>query len=425
MPRAKKLPELPYGQGTFSWYDEEHTKIRFLRNYKCKADGKKYRIEVVGNSVQECYDKMEEKEKKTEKEKGKTFRVSLDNPDVTFSNALYDWLKRTKTSTNKANSYDRIECVIRNQVEGYDLANWRAVDITAKDINKHFHYLQYEREKGTYSLSTLKKLYDLFNQFFSDFYKNSPSDNPMKDVPRPEKKKDIGEISLEDSVPSLEIKDLVLSDDEIVAFKKICYNPTRIGSAGSTKYGVALYFVMLTFLRIGEATALTWNDIDFENKVLKVTKSVSRIRNRDDDAKTKTKLILTTPKTEKSIREVVLTDEAIEALEHIKNHSDFVSANDFVICTSKGNKVLNQNLYYNLKGILKAAGLNQDGRRDKFGLHYLRHTGISCYLRHGISVDVISQMAGHASTAITMRTYYHIINTQKKEALSGMNKIEF
>lgn len=421
MPKEKTLPNLPYGQGSFFWDNEEHTRIRFLRNYKCKVDGKKYRLTVVGESVQDCYDKMEQREKIVEQEKGKAYRNSIENPNVTLANALYGWLQGTKSATTKAASYDRVECVIRNQVEGYDIALWRVVDITEKDLNKHLKHLQYEKD---YSFSTVKKTYDVFNQFFKDFYYKNPVDNPMRNVQKPERKKVVGEITIEDSSHEIELKDIVFSDEEIKIFKNACYNPQRVGSAGSTKYGVALYFVMLTFLRIGEASALTWGDVDFENKVLKITKSVSRVRNRDENAETKTKIILTTPKTEKSIRKVMLTDEAIEALEHIKSHSNFTSPSDFVICTNTGNKVLEQNLFVNLKGILKASGLGANGRLEKFGLHYLRHTGISYYLRHGIPVDVISKMAGHASTTITMQTYYHIINTQNEEALKKMNNIK-
>lgn len=128
-------------------------------------------------------------------------------------------------------------------------------------------------------------------------------------------------------------------------------------------------------------------------------------------------------KTVKSMREVALTDEAIEALNHIKNHSNFTAPTDYVLATQKGTKALEQNLLRVLKGKLKSCGLNKNGERDKFTLHFLRHTGISYYLRHGVSLDVISQMAGHASTAITIQTYYHVIKSQKEEALKQMNSI--
>lgn len=420
MSKVKKLPDLPYGQGTFSWYNDEHTRIRFLRNYKCKTDGKKYRLEVIGESVQECYSKMEDKEKRVEKEKGKAYRTSLDNPNITLANALYEWLNTEKKDKIKANAFDRIECTIKNQIEGYTISLWRVLDIEEKDIRKHLEYLQYNKE---YSISTIKKVYDVFNQFFVYFYKRNPQDNPMNNIFRPTEDKEIGEISIDDNTSPDEIKDMVLSDDEIKVFKEFCYNTPKIGTTGSTKYGVHLYFVLLTFIRIGEALTLTWNDVDFEKKILRVNKTVARVRNRNQESMNKTRLIITKPKTKKSIREVVLTDDAIEALNYIKSHSDFTSQNDFIISSSKGTMVLEQNLRYSLKGILKASNLNIDGKRDKFGLHYLRHSGISYYLRHGIPLDVVSQMAGHASTAITMNTYYHIIKQQKYDALNMMNEI--
>lgn len=423
MPKAKKLPELPYGQGTFSWYNDEHTRIRFLRNYKCKADGKSYRLEVVGASVQECYDKMDKKERKVEQEKGKAFRTSLENQNVTLENALYDWLAKTKKDKIKANAYDRIECTINNQIAKHDIRLWRVLDIEEKDIKEHLDYLQHNTDKRQYSISTIKKVYDVLNQFFADFYNKSPQNNPMNNIQRPIEDKEIGEISLDDDTSPDEIKDMVLSDEEIKVFKKFCYNTPKFGMVGSTRYGVHLYFMLLTFIRIGEALTLTWNDVDFDKKILRVNKTVVRVKDRNADSKHKTKLIITKPKTKKSIREVVLTDEAIESLSYIKANSNFTAPTDFVIASSKGTMVMEQNLRYSLKGILKASGLNVGGARNKFGLHYLRHTGISYYLRHGIPVDVISQMAGHASTAITTNTYYHIIKQQKYNALEKMNQI--
>ena len=420
MPRAKKLPELPYGQGTFSWYNDEHTKIRFLRNYSCKSDGKKYRLEVVGESVQICYDKMSKKEKELEASKGKAFRTSLENPNIILSNALYEWLNKVKKGKIKANAFDRIECTIKNQIDGYTIALWRVLDIEEKDLQNHLNSLRYDK---SYSLSTLKKVYDVLKQFFADFYRKNPQDNPMKNIERPKEENEIGEISIDDDTSPDEIKEIVLTDDEIKTFKEYCYRKPANGILGGTKYGVHLYFMLLTFIRIGEALSLTWNDIDIDNKIMRINKTVTRVKNRNSDPEIshKTKLIITKPKTKKSIREVVLTDEAIEALQHIKNNSQYTSSSDFVIVSSNGTMVLEQNLRNSLKGILKASGLNENGKRNKFGLHYLRHSGISFYLRHGVQVDVISQMAGHASTAITMNTYYHIIKQQKYDALNKMN----
>lgn len=424
----KKLPKLPYGQGSFTWANEEHTNIKFQKLYTNKFDKsdkpRKKRLIVYGRSISECYERMSEKERLENSQNKAVYKASIFNKNVILSSAMYDWLKKSKYQKTKANSYDRNECTIKNQIEYYDIGLKPVIEIETKDIAEHIHYLQYEHNGGKgYSYSTVKKAYEILDQFFAYYYQKNPTDNPMLGVIRPVQRKEVGEITLEDASTPTEIKDLVLSDEEIKTFKAACYEQPQNGRIGGTKYGVALYFILVTFLRIGEATALTWSDIDFENKILRVTKAVSRVRNRDNSAKAKTKVILTKPKTVKSMREVALTDEAIEALNHIKDHSNFTAPTDYVLATQKGTKVLEQNLLRVLKGKLKSCGLNKNGERDKFTLHFLRHTGISYYLRHGVSLDVISQMAGHASTAITIQTYYHVIKSQKEEALKQMNSI--
>lgn len=61
----KKLPKLPYGQGSFSWANEEHTNIKFQKLYTNKFDKsdkpRKKRLIVYGRSISECYERMSER----------------------------------------------------------------------------------------------------------------------------------------------------------------------------------------------------------------------------------------------------------------------------------------------------------------------------------------------------------------------------
>ena len=59
-------------------------------------------------------------------------------------------------------------------------------------------------------------------------------------------------------------------------------------------------------MRIGEVIALTWDDVDFDKKVLHVTKNI--------ETSIKHSQKLGTPKTKSSIRDISLTDEAIQIL---------------------------------------------------------------------------------------------------------------
>lgn len=72
------------------------------------------------------------------------------------------------------------------------------------------------------------------------------------------------------------------------------------------------YLELSTGLRRGELVALLWSDLNLQTKTLTVSKSVSR---------GKGELVVTEPKTDNSVREIYLSDEAIRLLvEDRKNH---------------------------------------------------------------------------------------------------------
>lgn len=420
---TKKLPKLPYGQGTFSW---DNTKIKFQKNYKCEADGKTYRLAVRGTSVNECYTLMRTKEREKERAVITKVQDAVDAPTALLATAMQQWLEETKSRTRKATAYDRNEVTLQQQIVGYQIGKTQIRFIQSKDIVSHLRYLYYEAPrpngKHGYSYSTVKKTYDLLNQFFSFYYAKDLNNNPMNLVPVPEKKQDVGEISLDDA-HDVVMADIVLSDEEISRFKQFVLQEPLAGSVGRSKHGVALFFIMMTCLRVGEAVTVTWGDIDLAKKMMRINKTTSRVKNRTGNSSGKTRLIITKPKTANAVRNVTLSDEVIEALTVIKGRSKYVKPNDFVLATDTGARITETQLYNTLKGVLKGAKLSNPARDKVFGVHYLRHTGISYYLRHGIPVELVSKMAGHSGVDITLRTYYHVINDQNVKLLEMINGI--
>lgn len=243
----------------------------------------------------------------------------------------------------------------------------------------------------------------------------------MNKVEHPQPTKNIKELNVDELEHDALFQDIVLSDDDIAKFKEQVYLPINSGKKGRSKYGPAFYFIMMTCLRFGEAAAITWRDIDFEKREMVINKSVSKVKNRDG-GKAKTKRIRTTPKSSKS-RVVMLSKEAIEALETIRERSQYTKPTDLVICTKNGTTVLHNEFWLRLKGTLQAAGLMNEAREKKFSPHYLRHTGISYYIRNGVPLEMVSKMAGHSSVAITEQIYYHIIHDQQQKMVEMMDKI--
>lgn len=73
---------------------------------------------------------------------------------------------------------------------------------------------------------------------------------------------------------------------------------------------------MNTGLRIGEVCALQWDDLDFQNNILHVRHTISRISNNDEKAKSR--LILDTPKTKSSLRDIPIPTKILSLLKEMK-----------------------------------------------------------------------------------------------------------
>src|SRR5215210_4971925 len=166
----------------------------------------------------------------------------------------------------------------------------------------------------------------------------------------------------------------------------------------------ALYVIALHCgLRQGELFGLRWGDVDLEAGTLRVNRSLSR---------TKDGPAFTVPKTTKSRRTVRLTNGAIEAL---KRHSerqaeetvrvDTLYADQGLVFASEVGTPLNRHnvTQRSFKPLLQRAGL-PDVR-----FHDLRHTCATLLLGKGLHPKFVQELLGHATIAITLDTYSHVL----------------
>lgn len=101
-------------------------------------------------------------------------------------------------------------------------------------------------------------------------------------------------------------------------------------------YGNAILLLLNTGLRIGELMALTWADVDFENRLITVNKSMETFQDKSENAKKKTKSVIGKTKTKTSVRKVLINNTAYELLVKIrKTNIGHINDNDNVILSSK------------------------------------------------------------------------------------------
>lgn len=166
--------------------------------------------------------------------------------------------------------------------------------------------------------------------------------------------------------------------------------------------GIALS--MSTGIRIGELCALQWEDIDLEKRILTVRKTMQRIQIAD--SATKTKLVITEPKSESSKRKIPIPDCMISFLEKFKG-----KAQDYIV-SGKEIPVEPRTMQNRFARILKNVKL------PSIHFHALRHMFASECVKLGFDIKTLSEILGHSKVEITLNRYVHSSFEQKKQYMS-------
>ncbi len=179
-----------------------------------------------------------------------------------------------------------------------------------------------------------------------------------------------------------------------------------------------LMLALYTGLRKGELLALTWDDIDYDKKLLRVNKS------RTGSRKDVTSLV-TTPKTASSNRKIPINDALIDALKAEKKKqeemalllgSGYDKSNNYVIRTVIGKS------YTNLSAINRVVNrLTEKAGLPHCTIHGFRHSVASILDDNGVPLQDISVLLGHESTTTTERIYIRRRRTAKVETINALN----
>lgn len=187
-----------------------------------------------------------------------------------------------------------------------------------------------------------------------------------------------------------------LNDEEIKAIFDYCKN-----SGDQTKQDVYLemydlYFLMLnTGLRIGEALALTWEDIDFDKNLISITKTYNQSQKT-----------LGKPKTEKSKRIIPLFKDLKNLLLEKTKDDKFIFKN-----------IMNKQIRDYAKMITSRIGI-------KFTNHMFRHTFASNCLAKGINPKTIQKWLGHSKLDMTMNVYAAVLSDLEQKDIDKFNNYE-
>lgn len=186
--------------------------------------------------------------------------------------------------------------------------------------------------------------------------------------------------------------------------------------------------ILETGLRCGEVGGLQWNDIDFENKYIKVERA---LHYRGD----LNKFIIGSVKTKQSKRKIPLTDIAIECLNNQRNLVKRMAYDnpkwdkewdEYVFRSQNGkpvgNGVLNTSLSRVVKNINKDRIAEDNYKEFKnCTVHSLRHTFATRCIEKGVQPKTLQKILGHSSIQTTMDLYVHVTDDYMTEELNKMN----
>lgn len=299
------------------------------------------------------------------------------SPSMLFSD-FCELYERTRKPQIKLNTWKTKEQIIQKKLLPY-FGSKNLDEITPADVSAWQNaLLQYRDDKGrgyspTYLRTVANQLSTMFNHAVKLY--NLPA-NPMLKVDR------IGNKDGKEMLFWTKEEYLRFADE--MMDKPLSY--------------IAFEILYWTGIREGELLALIPSDFDFKKKKLSITKSYQRIDKED---------VVTSPKTKKSNRVIVLPSFLVEEVEEYFEIFH-VQAGERIFAVSKSY------LYHEMSRGSSAAGVK------RIRVHDLRHSHVSLLIDMGFSALAIADRLGHESIDITYR-YAHLFPSRQTEMANNLD----
>ena len=288
-------------------------------------------------------------------------RISTsDITPTTFDELLTLYLERSK-GRNKESSYYTTLSKINSHIRPF-FSNYELSKITPTII------LKWQNLLTRYSFKYRALLNNLLSSIFRFAYRYYDIKNPMEKVE-----------PLRNLDAKREMK--IWSEEE---FKKY------IQSVDEDIFYLFFRFLYISGCRKGEALALNFEDIDFENGTVRINKNLTRkVRGQP--------FAITTPKNQYSNRAIEIPSSFLSELLALRKSDEdiFVFGGTYPLADST---IRRRHLTW-----IKKSGVK------KITIHEIRHSHASLLLSRGVSIVAVSRRLGHSSIKQTLDTYSHIM----------------
>ena len=263
---------------------------------------------------------------------------------------------------------------------------------------------------GNYNVKKLNK--KVFQDLILSLHEKSLSNKTIKDIIMVIKSS-LRKVFEENKIKSFSLKLVYPKEKNIKIMNVLSKNEQHILMEYIIKNisdkNVGILLSLLCGLRIGEVCALKWENIDLENKIIHITKTIQRIYIKENNT-ILSKVLITNPKTIKSNRDIPINDFMYEKLINLRKNN-----NVFVL--SGNAQYIEPRTYRNyFTKILKSLNLRH------FKYHALRHTFASNLISLKIDYKTVSELLGHSNISLTLNLYVHPSNQDKLECIEILTK---
>jgi len=299
-----------------------------------------------------------------------------------FSYYINNWLSSMKYMV-KRSTYAHYSSIVNNHITP-DLGNIRITYLTSEVIENYINQ-KFEcgriDHKGGLSDKTIRDIIVVLKQILS-----------------------YAHIHIEFRLPKLkkrEIKILTKKEQKRLEQAVIEMNTT---------YSLGILLCLYTGMRLGEICALRWSDIDLKRRVVRVNNTMVRIQETEENAESKTKVIIDNPKTEHSKREIPINRFLCSILKEKQEQEK-----ERYFLTGKRKYIEPRTYYSRYKKIIEQVEI------EDYGYHALRHTFATRCIEIGMDPKTLSEILGHSDVKVTLSLYVHPSDKMKDRYMEKLN----
>lgn len=277
----------------------------------------------------------------------------------------------------------------------------RISEITLKDHQKMIDSMIAQNYSDNYIMTTNITMKLIYAYAIDERLRyDNPSQTAVLDKPKIQ-----ADDEFKDKVPEFleldELKEMLALTHEILDYRWYC----------------TLYILSHTGMRLGEYLALKWSDIDFEERSVKIYKTMFWGKQRKDSYE------LLSTKTSSGYRKITLTEDCCRVLRIWRSKQDYERRHsarwldENFVCTNMrygGYPSKHTAVERQMRMVMAKMNLHK-----KITPHKLRHTHVSLLAQAGVPLPAIMERVGHGDSKITTRIYLHVTKNMMNTALSS------